>query len=218
MTFDPNIPQASDDPQVSQGEILQNFQVLYANFGVNHVDLGAITNAGKHKFVEMPNQGSIPATISGEGTFYTEAVTRGGVTESQVFYTADAHTTHKFQITTALDAANALFGLNTNNYNAVGTAYSGGWSFLPGGLLLQYGTYSPGASLPNTGTIPFPVAFTSTPFVVLPVLRTASGSTSQNHVVSAQGGGIGTTSFNYNIDGGSSISSYNTIFWVAIGK
>ena len=216
MSYFPNIPQASDDPSVSQGLILQNFQTIGTDFSVNHVALGAVSNAGKHNFVEMVNQSSIPATTANEGSLYTEAVTRSGVTESQIFYTADGNTTEKYQISTILHAAQSLFGKNTNNYNSVGTAYTGGWTFLPGGLIFQYGLYYAGVGgLGSSGTIIFPVAFTVTPFCVSPVLICKSAGTSSIHTVSVIDTTVGTTSFKWNLD--ASTTAQTGIYWTAIG-
>lgn len=46
MTFLPNIPQAADDPAVSQGQIQTNFQQLEAVFDVDHVPYTSGIGAG----------------------------------------------------------------------------------------------------------------------------------------------------------------------------
>ena len=195
MSYDPNIPQASDDPSVSQGEILQNFQTIGSNFGVNHVALGAVSNPGKHKFVEMPNQSVIPGSlISGEGTLYTKAVS----TISQAFWTPD-NSGNEYQMTRNIAADFASFGGVSNP----------GWTFLPGGLLLQYGfVATPG----NSGTVNLPTAFTNATYAVTFGFERAAGSS--EHAFWVRTGTRGTTSFSYNSDTSGSVN----MFWMAIGN
>jgi hypothetical protein len=55
MTFNPNIPQANDDPTASQSDLLGNFGKLNADWAVNHIPLTSGGNNGFHKMVQFPN-------------------------------------------------------------------------------------------------------------------------------------------------------------------
>ena len=71
MSYNANIPQASDDPSDSQASLLTNFQVLNTAISVNHNALSA-SGQGKHKFLQMPEQGSAPTTSANEAGLYTK--------------------------------------------------------------------------------------------------------------------------------------------------
>lgn len=178
--YNPNIPAASDFLSDSQLDIKNNFSWANTTMGVNHIDFATITNSGKHKFVEMPNYTPTvpdpvpPGLANFEGTLYTES----DGSRSQLFYTNDA-TGKKYQLTTiqGITFAQPLFGQFTNDYNpgsgAVGGNYDGGWTFLPGGLLFQYGQASNVANLSQTK---FPVPFPKAVFnIQLTIIQPAGG-------------------------------------------
>lgn len=79
MAYNADIPQASDDPSQSQGQILGNFQELNTSNSVNH---GTYSDAdqGKHKFLQMPEQSSAPTTAANEAGLYTKEVPTLAVT------------------------------------------------------------------------------------------------------------------------------------------
>lgn len=72
MAYDPNTPAAaSEDPSVSQPKITANFQEINTFVDVNHVSFNG-ANAGKHKFLQMPEESGAPATAANEGAIYTK--------------------------------------------------------------------------------------------------------------------------------------------------
>jgi hypothetical protein len=71
VTWQTNIPQATDLISVSQNDLLQNFQAVDAAWNINHDDFNSATQ-GKHKFVEMPNQGADPGGAAAEFTLFRE--------------------------------------------------------------------------------------------------------------------------------------------------
>jgi hypothetical protein len=109
---------------------------------------------------------------------------------------------------TAGDVTNAKFSTNTT-YEA---HHNGGWTFLPGKLLLQYGTIDPNAAddMPSTGTVNFPIAFSDVPYsLVFGVARDNGSSSAQNIYYNT----LAAASFKF-----SSTSDVNRQFsWVAIG-
>jgi len=209
MTYNPSIPQPTDFISDSQPQILNNFTALNSVFSRNHVAFDVATNSGNHKFVELRNTAAIPAPIpalnAGEGTIYTKMIS----SVSQLFYTDDA-SGNEYQLTRDIPASFSLFGTNTNNYNASGANFTGGWSYLPGGLLIQYGNAS---NQVNGDTIPFPVAFTTGAFSISVTGHYNSSSRGFWWVKTQT-----TTNFTVTAidNGGTSIST--TLYWFAIGK
>jgi len=132
--YNNNIPKPTDFLSDSQQQLLNNFAQLDVTMAVNHYNFSDNTiKNGKHKFVELVAQ-SLPTTLSGEGSLYSN--TAG---QTQLFYTSDAGA-QAYQMTRAIDASISLFATNTNYPQVPPVADQfGGWTFLPGGLLLQYG-------------------------------------------------------------------------------
>ena len=60
MTYNPNIPQGSDDISVSQVDLLGNFGSLNTVYAVDHVAYDAMTNLGKHNKVTFVRQSVTP--------------------------------------------------------------------------------------------------------------------------------------------------------------
>jgi hypothetical protein len=203
MSYFPNIPAATDDPSVSQSAIQTNFGTINTAFALNHVALGSGGSQGKHNFVEMPVQGATPTTIVGEGTLYTLSATG-----SQLNYVADNNATDLYRMTRAIHASYPLFGVNTNNYNGVGANFTGGWTFLPGGILLQYGKVLVTSS---TQAVAFPVVFTGIPFTMSFTFERGAGTSAHNIWILT--GSLSTTGFTYVTDSTNNLPMY----WTAIG-
>lgn len=213
--YDPTIPAAGDDPSVSQGQIQSNFSTLAIDFAVNHVGYGTGPAEGKHKFVEMPARAVVPAgVLAGEGTVYTKSVS--GIT--QLFYTPDA-SGNEYQLTNSKSANFARFGTNTN-YQTTTPSLWGGWTYLPGGLIMQYGSYglfgTPlSGGLASNGTITFPTPFINPAYSVTTTLIRQSSSTTAIATQTVVAGTIGATSFTWALD--SSSTKFVGILWTAIG-
>lgn len=207
MTYNPNIPQPTDLLNVSVSQIQQNFLAARNWSAVNHFPMDNLTaNIGKHIYVDMPILAAPPTIIAGDGAAYT--ATLG---QSQLCYTADAGG-KQYQLTRAIDASFSLFGKNVNNYNAVGAAFTGGWTFLPGGMLFQYGFVT---GIPTSGSrqkaVVFPVAFTNNPAFNVQVtgLRNNTGGDG----VFVLTGSV--TNLGFTIQNGS--TTITTCYWTAIG-
>lgn len=77
-TYNPIIPQPTDNLSTSQGQILGNFTQLNTQFAVNHTafNTGSGNGDGKHKFVTLPGTSSDPFTpLTAEGIVYTKTAT-----------------------------------------------------------------------------------------------------------------------------------------------
>ncbi len=197
MSYTANTPQTGQSLGFTRPIINSNFQTINTAFAINHIAFN-ISGAGKHKFVEMPNQSVIPSPLAGgEGTLYCKA--SGGA--AQVFYTPGV-STNEYQLTRAITASFATFGTNTG-YAA---NHTGGWTFLPGGMLLQYGLR---ISAGTSGVITFPTAFTNAPYSITVSLYSNAASRT---VVVDTGTAPTTTGFNF-INSAAGLG----VFWTAIG-
>ncbi len=166
MTYTPNVPNSGESLGFTRDLIRGNFQVLNTAFSVNHVALST-SGQGKHKFVEMPNGGFPSGLIGNQGTIYCKS--SGG---AQMFYTQGAFG-KEYQLTRA--NADPLefptFGTNSG-YD---TNETGGWTFLPGGMLFQYGLR---ISAGTSGLITFPTDFTNPPYsITVSLYSNAAGRT-----------------------------------------
>lgn len=150
------LPDVGQSLGQTRANIRENFNIIQDAFGRNHVSLndGTPGNRGKHNFSEYIAQGSTPTITAGECATYGRNF--GGVT--QLTFTHDA-TGNVYQLTRAIPASTASFAQAT------------GWTFLPGGLLLQYGT---GASTGATTAVVFPVTFTTLYSITLSRRSTSS--------------------------------------------
>lgn len=83
MSYHPNIPQANDDPSVSQGDLLDNFMKLNSDFSVNHIPFTAGGNKGFHTLVQFPTiQNADPAVVGLESAVYPKL----GPADPQLFF------------------------------------------------------------------------------------------------------------------------------------
>lgn len=83
MSYHPNIPQSNDDPSVSQGDLLDNFMKLNADFSVNHIPFTAGGNKGFHTMVQFPTVLNVdPGVIGLESAVFPKL----GPDEPQLFF------------------------------------------------------------------------------------------------------------------------------------
>lgn len=193
MTYDPRPNPSGDTLVSSRNPIRTNFEIIQNRFEDNHTDFGSGT--GRHKFIEMPEQATIPAGLVGsEGTLYTKAAPSATVNRSQIFYT-NSTSGNEYQLTRVDNAQFPLFGTNT----AYLADHEGGWTFLPGGLFLMYGKRTYSGTAPITITFPFP--FSTAVFSVQAEERNVTTVTTSNFLISFSGTAVAATTW-----------------WVAIGK
>ena len=132
MAYNNNIPQSTDAQDTSQPQLLANFQAISTLIGVNHVNFDDPSgDQGKHNFVTFPAQISTPAVLLNEVVQYgaVSALT----SQAEMFVTKFSGSNIPF---TAMDIS------------------ANGWTYLPSGLLLKWGT-----STANGSTVfSFPVS------------------------------------------------------------
>lgn len=212
MSYNPNIPNATDLLSNSQSDLKTNFQSLNSIFGNNHYQFSLTDGTqGKHKVIQML-ENSPPSTNVDEGGLYMAVGTNPA--ETNLFFRAEnsgGGGGFQYQLTKANSAQTTLFANNTN-YQVGPPSLNGGWTFLPGGLILMYGSNTAPASI-STFTYNFPYTFPSAVFsIVITPFRAASspGSTNEFWVVS----GFTTSQFQIFNNGGHSFS----FMWMALGN
>lgn len=207
-----DIPDGPHNPSTDQPDLKLNTNNTDDIFNEDHFSFN-VNNGGLHKHTRMPLSngapGSIPAgLIANSGTLYTKTVTStAGNTETGLFYTPD-NSGNEYQMTRTITSGFTLFGKNLPyGTPPAGVTQTGGWTFLPGGLIFQYG-YIEAAAIPITGIIQFPISFNSNPFSISVTSQatTAALSVVADSVIPS------ITDFHY-------IGTANTrrIYWSAIG-
>jgi hypothetical protein len=132
MAYNQNIPAASDLISQSQSDIQANFQAIQTLLTINHGIFGAV-DEGKHKHVSFPNQAASPTTTATEVALFSRSSSLSGASELCLRRQADG-TVYEFTSSTAA---------------------ASGWTRLPSGILLKWGS---SATVGGAETISFPVA------------------------------------------------------------
>lgn len=194
MVYKPLIPLPTDNLSVSQGDIKENFTVANTSFGINHYPFDdATANNGKHKKVSMP-QTTIPTSVLGELILYNKGVSPGG--SSALFMVRDGVPATDTQLTCPEITA------------PLSTAQ--GYTFLPGGIILQWGvvTFPPFLNAAQ----PFNVAFPNACWNMQVSMTGVSGSPNNIGIASTT-----LSTFNWKFTG-SGTSSFTGFYWQAIGN
>lgn len=126
MAYNANVPQPTDLLSQSQSDLLNNFIALQTLIDVNHVDF-ASGDQGKHKFITFPVQSPAPTFAAGEEGLYSFLNTTTSQNELYVHKQTGA-TTAEIPFTASVLSANSAPILN-----------SGGWTYLPSGILMLFG-------------------------------------------------------------------------------
>lgn len=154
MTYNASIPQATDDPTISQGQLLTNFGVLNTDFSVNHQPFTSGNNPGLHTQINFPIALSgDPGLTSPQSSIYPK--TSGGNT--QLFYQNDSSSSYPTVV--------QLTGLPivTTTSGATGYGFQSPW-----GLIFNFGSLS--AAFP--ATITFQVPYLNSPPVIVTAMLT----------------------------------------------
>jgi hypothetical protein len=118
MTFTPSIPASGQTLGSSQPQILNNFAVLRSTIAVNHVDVNS-SNPGTHTHVDLGAQGSDPNPATGFISLYSKTVS--GIT----------------QLFLQRENTGAVIQMSVGTP----TIASSGSTFLPGAMILKWGTF-----------------------------------------------------------------------------
>lgn len=176
--------------------IRNNLDGTFLTVGVDHINNNGQPGtqpAGFHNVTHWVPQAGNPVAMSGYGQLYSKTITVGLNVDQQLFW----------------ESGNGIVQqLTTNNVTPVAAA--SGISFLPGGLIIQWGK----ANLPATGvTVSFSPAFPNNVFsITLGPVR--HDTTSQMLTIDTTG--LSRSGFQFVT--GSSSGGYAACFWIAIGN
>jgi hypothetical protein len=192
MTYQPNIPASIDIISASQSDLQNNFTALNTQYAVDHVTFTAASDNGKHKKSTYIEQGADPTTAANEGAIYSKESSL--TSDTQLFFRRESNGT-------AIEMTGLLAATN-------------GWTRLPSGILLKWGTDSKSGNatvtFPNPANIP---AFNNI-YQVLLTVEDSSGT--PNSFVYLKS--ISTTSFDVNaVQRTATSSSTATFRYLAIG-
>ncbi|MBE3085565.1 MAG: hypothetical protein IMZ64_05035 [Bacteroidetes bacterium] len=189
MTYVPTIPNPTDLISVSQGQLKTNFTVLNTTISENHVAPTAV-GRGKHNACVFPQRAAGIATDATEGAIYTKDL--GG---SPNLYWRKKSSGTEIQMT--VNAVTPVVAAN-------------GSTFLPGGLMLQWGSLN--AASGESGDITFTPAFSAIPYSInVSAQRTSTANATPMFVSST----TVPTATKFRIVNTS--SNAHTAYWMAIG-
>jgi len=217
ITYNLNIPNPPNSPSSDVPNMQTNTNSINTLVNVDHYTFSSASpSAGTHKKVSLANISNPGVPVGSNGVFFSKLAT-----SSWPFW-QNANSVYQMMGANAnADAATAsfsgfgAFGTVTANY-----AQSAGWTFLPGGMLLQYGSVTSTLGTPqispSTIAVTFPVVYSTANIVVsiTPICKAAG--TSDIHVASLKSGTVATSGFTCNYD--SSTTAYVGFTWTAIGK
>ena len=196
MSYNTNIPQSGQTLGNTRADINTNFSLINSTFAQDHVGPG-LSGQGKHNVCHFPERASDSATAVNEIAIYCKVGTSPA--ESNLFFRGE-NSGFVYQLTKSVQAQNATFGSTTN-----------GWTFLPGNLIMMYGSQAnPGTSI-NTVTFPFSFPSGAAPFC-LQISGQVGGA--NPNAISIDNGTIPTaTDFRYKTS-----ATGGSIYWMAIGR
>lgn len=197
-----NIPAGGNDPSADRPLMTENFNSIDGLIGEDHVTFNN-DNGGFHNQIRMPTMISMPSPsirISNSTTQYSKVINGG----SNLFMT-NGQSVNEYQLT------------RVDNTNFPTFAQNPGWTFLPGGLIFQYGMGTSSTTIPTTNanaviTYPFPYT-TGTYSVNCTILTTT------NNRIFVQVYDVTTNQFRASVrDSGGLLVSGVSFFWQAVGS
>jgi hypothetical protein len=185
--FNTNVPATNDDPGDDQPIMKTNNNSLNGLLAVDHYSFNN-GNGGFHQQVTLISQGSAVVPAAGtSGVFFSK--------------TANANAWPHWK-----NSSGSAIPLIVGNPSAA----TPGFTYLPGAVLLQWGSVAtPGA----TGVVNFTPNFVGNPFYVLLQYQTASPVTSSSRIYAVV---TAVTSANFNFALQSNVT-IDLLYWMAIG-
>lgn len=206
MTYTTDIPVTGDSLGGTRDRFRTNFQQIDSVISVNHVGFNLL-GEGKHKFLQMPevtaSGAGVPTTAANECGLYCDVGV--GPAEANLFFRGEGDGT-QYQLTKAISTATA------GRFGSASLTAPNGWTFLPGNLILQWGSITnPGTS----GTVTFATSNINFPTAIIQVQCQLYHNSSGNESITVKGDVPPTTTqFQYR----STSSGASTILkWYALG-
>lgn len=204
-TYQPGIPTGTVNLDVDYQNIQNNFQQLDTTFGVDHVTYSNQTaQNGYHTSIHFnpvsttstnpPNNQPpvIPSAVAGYGQLFSAQVNDGVNNDESLYF---------------LTGGGRLQQL-TRNFAPVKA--NNGYTFLPGGLIMQWGV-STSVSSSSGSTITFPIAFPNAVYNISATIQTDDNSTIRFSLLNDPTLTKFTTTQ-------TSTSHFKKLYWTAIGS
>jgi len=200
MPYQPGIPTGNLNLNEDYKNIQDNFSQLDTSFGVDHVKFSIIPNNGYHKSLHIIPQAA-PATVAGIGQFYCTTV-NDGIANDQTFY---------FKTGGGI--------VQQMTMNVAPKRGTNGYTFMAGGLLIQWGKYvAPAGVWPITEQdLTFATSNINFPAHCYNVTTTLSGTATPFTSGDIFIGTLSTTSFKWRFSGATN-ANVTGFYWVAIGN
>lgn len=206
MTYQPRPNASGDTLSASRDQIRTNFEVIQDIFNNNHVDFG-VAGEGKHAFLQMPEQIAPPTTAANEAGFYAQLANM----RTALYFRSESDG-NEYQLTAADDANILRFGTNLT-YDAGPPALAGGWTFLAGNVVLQYGSVTNiNVKGSNPTSVTFSKAFGSAPYSIT-ITSEKSGNNPTTDSIHIKNGTVTASGF----DIVTTDTSQRIGYWMAIG-
>ncbi len=193
-TYTSNIPTAPEQPRNSQSVLQENANAIPELLVVDHIGFN-IPNKGKHNKVTMPRvTGGVPAPVANELTLYSNA----GANNTELFFKRDASATVVNMTERSTDG-------NTGSQL--------GWTFLPSGIKMVWGT----ANITGVNSFNYNTANPTFPgFNAGPMLQITEQTANPAFFVSINtaAGASATVS----VKNSAGASATGTFRWIAIGR
>lgn len=192
-TYTPGYPPDGSSLGQTKATIRNNLDGTFETLGIDHINNNGQPGsqpAGYHNVIHCVPQGSNPGAIAGYGQLYCKSI-NSVVTDTALFW----------------ETGTGLIAQMTVNINP--SATTNGYTFLPGGIIIQWGqSTSSSSTQPITFNIPFP----NNCFNVQITPTSTSTTASATNVLYPSG--FSTAGFTFKYAG----SSINGFFWFAIGN
>jgi len=203
-TFTPGYPQDGQSLGASKAVIRNNLDGMFQVFSVEHNTQNVLTNTGLHRQSTYPAASGRPTTTTGQINIYSRAITGG----TALFTSRDNNSATVTQI---------------SNPNVISPlAATDGYSYLPGGLIIQWGTRI--VTINNVGAtflVTFPIPFPNNCFNVQCTAKN-NIDTSGNVTASPRNfttvGSMVTQVRVLVVTSTSTTNAYENFYWVAIGN
>jgi len=195
-SYTPGYPPDGSSLGQTKATIRNNLDGTFLTLGVDHINNNGAPGsrpAGYHNVIHIVPQGSNPSPISGYGQLFSKSI-NSVITDEALFW----------------ETGSGIIQQLTSNVAPLPA--TNGYTFLPGGIILQWGLVN---SPSGTGTVNYNIPFPANIFNVQTTLVSKAGGTSQSNTVAPISGTINQSSFQYNFTGS---TSYVAFYWVAIGN
>lgn len=202
ISYTRDIPFATNNPSTDQPDMQTNNNHIDDILKIDHVSFNTVgTQNGYHTVIHQAAQVADPAAIAGIGQTYVKTVSG----DQELFF----------------ESGNGIVTQLTGPDLA--QAATNGYTWLPGGILLQWGRVTGAFVSGDTGTVIFAtsnISFPTNCFIVTVSLGHTGTKPPEVDSFSVKSASVNKLSFDWAFrgDGPFGLTAITTMFWVAIGN